>query len=823
MSIIPVRAEDVELITTVINPERFFKSNSLGEVTGAINLYPRASNIEKEIRPLAIFQQSVFNDENLENYMSQAILNNAQDYSKVVDQYLVKVNEQGASAKKKKSIGIRRFVPTADLTADTLRKLNVKDILIPHYRINYKTANWAYTNYHSLNFFTSPDVPSTSALLFANIDNNNIVTPPGVIGGTYSLSGPFTFECYINPRYKEDYLDPGEFRAGTIFHLSSSYCLSLVTGSLKDQNGYPASFKLQLQLSHSADVPPSEAIPGNYPNDLIFHSDDNILDWNTWNHVVVRWGTNLINDGTGSFYVNGKDSGFFNIPSGTILPKIFDNSDEPTVLFVGNYFEGTNQGTSGMSYFFSDIESEREGLPNLIDSAGTQDEPDSYLLRHPLKAEVHNLAIYRSYKTNLDINNLAGRGLSQETSTTDVAFYLPPFFVEKAPYRKFVTPAAGPATSYGGVLLTPFYEVNGYTSDPFNVGMSFGVGGHYINLDNFVKDFANQNYARLHHLSASVKTTTTTPQVANDILYDDPFVRKRNLTILPCDDGNFNPNYGLIVNEVENKGIDSFGRLNTSLIGLDYLLNDTSILGKFNDYESLPDIYEELLGFNPEYPGLLPGEAIKNKISQINDELYDPSFQKGFPLSIYERTKDPSSNQITFFDISNLFYGSRILPKSFVLKDSNMSGSGGAVSITIKDDGNGNLYRGDSLTPHSKKSSIGNIFYNEGVVFLKSPHINFFGKDQYEMSFRGEYQLHSSKYALLAPSGLLNSSSNGSYAPLKEIISASNDPLDNDLFVYITEINMHDENLNVVAKANLAQPVLKREPEKVLFKVGFDF
>ena len=823
MGIIPLNPDDVELITTVINPERFFKSNSLGEVTGTIKLFPRSSTIEKEVKPLSMFQESVFNDEYIENYMKQAVLSNAQDYLAAAENYLEKVNEQSTSAKKKQTINIRRFTPTADFTSNTLRKLNVKDILIPYYRNKYKTANWAYTNYNTINFFTSDDVPTSSALLFANIENNNIKVPTGYVGGTYSVSGPFTFECYLNPRYKEDFLDPGEFRAGTILHLSSSYCLSLVTGSAKDHNGYPSSFRLLLQLSHSADIPPSQATPGSYPNDLIFFSDDNVLDWNTWNHIAVRWGTNLINDGTGSFYINGKDRGFFNVPSGTIIPKIFDDKDEPSVLFVGNYYEGTNQGTDSMSYFFSDIESEREGLPQLIDSGGSQDEPDSYNMRHPLKAEIHNLAIYRSYKTNLDINKISGRGLSQEVKTSDVAFYLPPFFVEKSPFRKFVNPSSGPATSYGGVLLTPFYEVNGYTNDPFNVGMSFGVGAHYINLDNFTKDFANENFARLHHLSGSALQNTTDALVANEILYNDPFVRKRNLTILPCDDGNFNPNYGLIINEVDNKGIDSFGRLNPSLISLDYLLNDTSVLGN-NDYENLKDYYDELIGFTPENPGIEPGKALAKAISDIeNSDVYDPSLQKNFPLVIYERTKDPSSNQITFFDISNIFYGNRILPKTFVLKDNNMSGSGGAISITIKDDGNGNLYRADSLTKHSKKSSIGNIFYDEGIVLLKSPHINFFGKDQYEMSFRGEYSMHSSKYSLLAPSGLLNSSSNPSYAPLRNIISASIDPIDNDLFVYITNINLHDENLNVVAKASLAQPIIKREPEKILFKLGFDY
>jgi hypothetical protein len=82
---------------------------------------------------------------------------------------------------------------------------------------------------------------------------------------------------------------------------------------------------------------------------------------------------------------------------------------------------------------------------------------------------------------------------------------------------------------------------------------------------------------------------------------------------------------------------------------------------------------------------------------------------------------------------------------------------------------------------------------------------------QYEMKFKGEQQMHTSKYEILAPNGLLNSSSNPTYARVANAISASLDPTDTDKFVYISNINFHDENLNVVAKAQLAQPVLKRE------------
>jgi hypothetical protein len=388
-------------------------------------------------------------------------------------------------------------------------------------------------------------------------------------------------------------------------------------------------------------------------------------------------------------------------------------------------------------------------------------------------------------------------------------------------------------SSYGGILQTPFFEINGSTDDPFNVAMSFGVNGHYINLENFVKDFANGVFPRLHHLSGTAITHTTDAREANEFLYEDPFVRKRNLTILPCDDGNFLPNFGLLSSEVSiNKAVDSFGRKDMSVISLDNLVNTSSLLfSSLHDADRNPDLLASQLGYTPENPGLPPGPAVKTAAKKINsaienstdDSQYDPGVQREMPLTIFQRTKDPSSNQVTFFDISNVFYGSRILPGSFQITDQSLSGSGGSIGITLKDDGHGNIYRADSSTPHCTWNSAGNIFYNEGVVVIKSPHLYFYGKNGYEMSFKGEHHLHSMKYEILAPAGMLNSSSNPSYAPIQDKLKASADPLDTGKFIYISNINFHDENLNVVAKANLAQPIIKRELDKILFKVAFDF
>ena len=44
-----------------------------------------------------------------------------------------------------------------------------------------------------------------------------------------------------------------------------------------------------------------------------------------------------------------------------------------------------------------------------------------------------------------------------------------------------------------------------------------------------------------------------------------------------------------------------------------------------------------------------------------------------------------------------------------------------------------------------------------------------------------------------------------------------------DPITYITRINFHDENLNIIAKAELAQPIAKRLADKFIIRTKFDF
>ena len=95
--------------------------------------------------------------------------------------------------------------------------------------------------------------------------------------------------------------------------------------------------------------------------------------------------------------------------------------------------------------------------------------------------------------------------------------------------------------------------VSGTTKDPFNISLSFGVGGHYLNLENFTQDFASKNFPRAMELTGAQVAVTTVERSCNEFLYRTGSVRYRNLIMMPCDNGNFMPNFGL-VRDIETAG-----------------------------------------------------------------------------------------------------------------------------------------------------------------------------------------------------------------------------------------------------------------------------
>jgi hypothetical protein len=183
------------------------------------------------------------------------------------------------------------------------------------------------------------------------------------------------------------------------------------------------------------------------------------------------------------------------------------------------------------------------------------------------------------------------------------------------------------------------------------------------------------------------------------------------------------------------------------------------------------------------------------------------------------RFADTSSNLSTIYQISNLYYGNQIFPESFTISSTSLTGSDGKIDITLKDNGFGGLYRADAVTPPPTWATVGNLFYDEGLAIIKSPHLYYFGKDNFSVSFNGSQNIHTYTIDAICPAGEINSSSNPSYLSFPPT-NEQNETADN--FVYITGINIHDDNFNVIMRANLAQPVLKRPDEEFLFRIKYD-
>lgn len=779
MSIQKISPDDIESFTLETNPYRTYISSSNG-ITGSVYLFARRSSYEKEIFPLSLFKKSEYNDDNLENLRKVVLANTSSNITDSVLGYLFNVNEQQSSVRKEQKLEIYRFEPPSDFNSNTLRKKITTDHLMPYYRTSYPNAQFAISNYNCLNFYTASNVPSSSVLLYPNPIREG-ENPYNL--SLYGFSGSFSFDFWIKPKYTSK-----NYKAGTIAHLTGAYCLSLHTGSSVDLNGYPDAFKLVLQLTNSANIPPSLITSGQY----IFSSSKNAIKRDEWNHVTVRWGGPLYNNGTGSILINSIEDSLFTITNSLIFGDYLNGY--PSAMSIGNYYEGGNSiaNNTSLDYFFTQEVTEREGLKTLITSDPGVFYPPSgvFDFTHPLNAEIQEFKIYDKY---LFINEIkALNSDAPKVNTSNLLFYLPPFFTEESPYRKFYL-------GEGGIPITPFQTQDGSSKNPFSVDMAFSVGGLYMNLENYVRDFVTGNYPRLWALTCSlINTNFETPESANTILYNTGSNIRRLFTILPSDNGKIFPNYEFLNSLSSSQFKTDNGTYAPGYITLRNLVPEPETT-KYFPYES-GSFFDQLVGPSPG------SYAVSN-------------FSSG-SLAIVRRTKDTSSNQVAIFDISNLFYGKQIKPGTFSIIDTDISSSAHVQQMILKDDGLGNLYRADAKGIHATWSTVGNIFYNEGIVIVKSPQLTFFGKNEFEIQFQGVQDIHVMTINAFARSLQLISSSNTSYTTQSIDTNANNtDPR----YVYITSLLIHDDNLNVIARTNVAQPVLKYSSDKFLFKFKMDW
>jgi hypothetical protein len=326
-----------------------------------------------------------------------------------------------------------------------------------------------------------------------------------------------------------------------------------------------------------------------------------------------------------------------------------------------------------------------------------------------------------------------------------------------------------------------------------------------VNVENYLREFVEGEYPRLLNLTASHSTGTyVSPFSADWHLYDDIAIRRRNVLILPCDDGKFLPNFDILesgsivvappAGHPMCRFVGDLGSLQIGTVTLQDQVNEAVLLSAVSGTE----LENEVFGASPTDMTVPPGSV----------------------PSVFQITRDASSNAVVIFSIPQIFYGSSIKPRSVMIRDVSVTGSGGGLSFTLRDDGHGNMYRANASSSHASWNSVGNVFYDEGVILVKTPLMPHFGVDSFELSFAGTHKTHVSRFNMLAPAAAVNSSSNSSFQDMRPSVNAND--ADED-FVYITGINVHDENLNVVMRCNMAQPVIKRPSDRIVFRVKHDW
>lgn len=500
---------------------------------------------------------------------------------------------------------------------------------------------------------------------------------------------------------------------------------------------------------------------------------------------------------------------------GNFLSKIF--SIESQVPVYGN----SNSTASKTSFLFDSGSANTFGVENLLGDINTE-EGTSHTLDFPLNAELQEVRIFSRYRNNSEIKSTAEKGY-YDFGDKDFLFYLPPYFIPSSSVRQMMS------------TVTQTHYSSSHT--PFNTDLSFGQGGKLINLENFSYDLVTGKQALCYNLSATAPTGTWSDFSADDFdfmpateaLLLKPQNRKRNLTILPSDLGSLKPGMSFLDSRVSTltNGIsreffvndrkeESVGMINMrNVISLDAQYND---LSSFDEESGNVDSIVNRLFPKIEVARAGSGQEAGQYKEISHSEAYGQQSKIG--LTVLNRTRDPDSNEIMFLDISNIFYGDAIKQESFEMYDPYVTGSAGKIKLTFRDNGTGNLYRCDASGSHPTWSQAGILLYEEGLACLTNPTIPPFGMEQFGVKFKGDRNLHVLEMRVPISADEARISTN----PTFQKLAPTDLPADREIGCnLITNMFLHDENLNVIGKVNLSRPIVRKDEDRYVFKFKMDF
>lgn len=201
--------------------------------------------------------------------------------------------------------------------------------------------------------------------------------------------------------------------------------------------------------------------------------------------------------------------------------------------------------------------------------------------------------------------------------------------------------------------------------------------------------------------------------------------------------------------------------------------------------------------------------------------------------------------------VPSMFYGRQIDPGSVVISDGVYNKRG--IVRVINDDGRGTLYISGSYTKSisgeeytgEKRRKVGNVFYTEGLIVLTDPALwdvmdsgsifwqptvavsGVFG-DLFSVDFKGQTRILTKVFNCRLPVAQANASNNPTFSYRDDNGTVTTDDdrtrvLRQDGTTYITAIGLYNEDRKLIAVAKLAQPIRKREKDKINIRLKMDF
>lgn len=297
----------------------------------------------------------------------------------------------------------------------------------------------------------------------------------------------------------------------------------------------------------------------------------------------------------------------------------------------------------------------------------------------------------------------------------------------------------------------------------------------------------------------------------------------------------FHPSFYESASKIKNISLSNFfnEELNSYINDNDLVkVRETSLSRRIDGSNDIRNV-ETLLNTNSSFYKTHSNPAQRSFYSSYdnavsNSRIYDYKnigednniVYKKIMMPLWQTEEEFVENCSTMFFVSNQLFNKKIKRESLTLKDVDIMMSSG-LEVNFKDSKLGTIYRNDSLTEPAKWNSSGNILYNEGIISIMHPSLYNFGKTNFELRAKSHTNINVFELNLPAHSGETNLSKNISYNnELRMDDTAFNS---DESFVYITDIDLHDENLNIIASAKLAKPFAKKNSDNILFRLKMDF